>query len=174
MDVQKLPKAHLSHFSDTMRLTGDQNDFQKNFRNCFFFQFVPHAGTVEEYTWHFEVLLLFLSLRYGAHLGRSRLVPTSNNWCSISSRHIVVTVYSKYRSATGSLVICALRAIWVEQFWNWNASNLGYETVHFCFKISKVLVIANDNCQKLPLMTAFGNKSTLRDNSAPRPGNLPI
>ena len=39
-----------------------------------FFQFFPHAGTVEENTWHFEVLLLFLSLRYGADLGRSRLV----------------------------------------------------------------------------------------------------
>ena len=30
--------------------------------------------TVKENTWHFEVLLLFLILRYGADLGRSRLV----------------------------------------------------------------------------------------------------
>ena len=29
---------------------------------------------LKENTWHFEVLLLFLSLRYGADLGRSRLV----------------------------------------------------------------------------------------------------
>ena len=31
-------------------------------------------GTVEENTWHFEILLLFLSLWYGADMGRSRLV----------------------------------------------------------------------------------------------------
>ena len=36
--------------------------------------FFPHAGTVEENTRHIEVLLLFLSLRYGADLGRFRLV----------------------------------------------------------------------------------------------------
>ena len=40
----------------------------------FFFNFFPHAGTVEENTWHFEVLLLFVSLRYGTDLDRSRLV----------------------------------------------------------------------------------------------------
>ena len=51
-----------------MRLTGDQKNFE------IFFQFFPHAGTVEVNTRHFEVLLLFLSLRYGADLGRSRLV----------------------------------------------------------------------------------------------------
>ena len=39
-----------------------------------FFNFFPHAGSVEENTCHFEVLLLFLSLRYGAYMGRSRLV----------------------------------------------------------------------------------------------------
>ena len=39
-----------------------------------FFSIFPQTGTVEEKTWHFEVLLLFLSLRYGADLGRSRLV----------------------------------------------------------------------------------------------------
>ena len=54
-----------------MRLPGDQKKLKKS---NFFFQFYPHAGTVEENTWHFEVLLLFLSLRYGADLGRSRLV----------------------------------------------------------------------------------------------------
>ena len=52
-----------------------------------FGKFFPHSGTVEENTWHFEVLLLFLSLRYGAHLGRSQLVDFcfcrcegSKNW----------------------------------------------------------------------------------------------
>ena len=48
---------------------------EKNFEKFgFFSQFFPHAGTVEENTWHFEVLLLFLILRYGADLGRSSLV----------------------------------------------------------------------------------------------------
>ena len=36
--------------------------------------FFPHSGTVEENTWHFEVLLLFLSLKNGGELGRSRFV----------------------------------------------------------------------------------------------------
>ena len=35
------------------------------------------SSTVEENTWHFEVLFLFLSLRYGADLGRPRLVGIS-------------------------------------------------------------------------------------------------
>ena len=37
-------------------------------------QLLGFSGTVEENTWHLEVLLLFLSLIYGADLGRSRLV----------------------------------------------------------------------------------------------------
>ena len=57
-----------------MWLIEDQKNFQKNFKKWELFQFFSHAGTVEENTWHFEVLLLFLSLRYGADLGRSRLV----------------------------------------------------------------------------------------------------
>ena len=60
-----------------MRLTGDQKIFEKISKKIgFFFQFFPHKGTVEENARHFEVLLLFLSLRYGADLGRSRLVLT--------------------------------------------------------------------------------------------------
>ena len=55
-----------------MRLPGDQKKFEKKIR--IFLQFFSQAGTVEENTWHFEVLLLFLSLRYGANLGRTRLV----------------------------------------------------------------------------------------------------
>ena len=52
----------------------------KNFeKNSGFFKIFPHAGTVEENTWHFEVLLLFLSLRYGADLGRSRLVFSTDD-----------------------------------------------------------------------------------------------
>ena len=57
-----------------MRLTGDQKISKKMQKKFGFFKIFPHAGTVEENTWHFEVLLLFLSLRYGADLGRSRLV----------------------------------------------------------------------------------------------------
>ena len=50
--------------------------FEKKFENIKKirnFQFFPNAGTVEENTWHINVLLIFLSLRYGA-LGRSRHV----------------------------------------------------------------------------------------------------
>ena len=72
MDVQKLPKGPLFTFFGTMGLTGDFKKIRKN-RNFF-----PHSGTVEENTWHFEVLLLFLSLRYGADLGRFRLVCLPN------------------------------------------------------------------------------------------------
>ena len=56
-----------------MRLTGAKKNkkFQKK---SDFFSIFPQTGTVEENTRHFEVLLLFLSLRYGADLGRSRLV----------------------------------------------------------------------------------------------------
>ena len=64
MDVQKLPKATILHFSALRDLP----------KNPDFFQFFPHAGTVEENAWLFEVLLLVLSLRYFADLGRSRLV----------------------------------------------------------------------------------------------------
>ena len=68
MDVQKIPKGLPFTFFGTMRLTGD---FKKNSE-----KFFPHAGTVEENTWHFAVLLLFLTLRYGADFGGSRLVRT--------------------------------------------------------------------------------------------------
>ena len=58
-----------------MRLTEDQKKIKKNFKkNLIFFLVFSHVGFVEENTWHIEVLLLFLSLRYGADLGRSRLV----------------------------------------------------------------------------------------------------
>ena len=62
-----------------MQLTGDQKIFRKKFQKKFgnFFELFPHAGTVEENILNFEVLLLFLSLRYGADLGRSRLVTFS-------------------------------------------------------------------------------------------------
>ena len=59
-------------FFGTIRLTEYQK--MKIIGKMGFFQFFPHAGTVEECPRHFEVLLLFLSLRYGADLSRSRLV----------------------------------------------------------------------------------------------------
>ena len=82
MDVQKLPKAPLLHFSALCDLPKTKKNSkkirEKNSKKIqkirVFVQFFPHAGTVEEKTWHIEVLLLFLSLRYGADLGRSRLV----------------------------------------------------------------------------------------------------
>ena len=57
-----------------MRLTEDQKKFKKSI----FFLFFPHVGFVEENTWHIEVFLLFLSLRYGTDLDRSRLVHRFN------------------------------------------------------------------------------------------------
>ena len=72
MDVQKLPKGPLLHFSALCDLP-ETKKIEKIKKNGFF-QLFPHACTVEENTWHFEVLLLFLSLRYGADMGRSRLV----------------------------------------------------------------------------------------------------
>ena len=49
-----------------------RKNISKKIRN--FPQFFPHAGTVEQKTWRIEVLLLLMSLSYGADLGRSRLV----------------------------------------------------------------------------------------------------
>ena len=48
-----------------------ENFFSKNFR---------FSSTVKENTWHLEVFLLFLSLGYGADLGRSRLVSLPGRW----------------------------------------------------------------------------------------------
>ena len=76
----KPPKGPLLQFFGTMRLTGDQKISKKNSKKFGFFKIFPHAGTVEVNTWHFEVLLLFLSLRYGADLGRSRLVHISTSF----------------------------------------------------------------------------------------------
>ena len=65
IDVQKLPKGPFLHFWALCDLPETKKSN---------FQFFPHAVTVEKNTWHFEVLFLFLSLRYGADLGRSRIV----------------------------------------------------------------------------------------------------
>ena len=49
----------------TMRLTSDQKNSTKFSNRKIsenFFQFFSNAGTVEENTWHFEVLLLFWAL----------------------------------------------------------------------------------------------------------------
>ena len=62
----KTPQRPPLTFFGAMRLTGDQKIFRKKFKK--------NSGTVEENTLNFEVLLLFLSFRYGADLGRSRLV----------------------------------------------------------------------------------------------------
>ena len=74
MDDQKLPNAPFYICRHYATYRGPKK-MQKNFN---FFLFFPHVGFVEENTWHIEVLLLFLSLRYGSDLGRSRLVFTNS------------------------------------------------------------------------------------------------
>ena len=71
------PRAPLLNFSALCDLPETKKYFEKKIQKEFqefLFNFFPHAGTVEENTLNFEVLSLFLSLRYGADLGRSRLV----------------------------------------------------------------------------------------------------
>ena len=76
MDVQRLPECPLLHVSALCDLP-ETKKIRKKFKKFgIIFPIFPQAGTVEENTWHFEVLLLFLSLRYGADLGRFRLVWT--------------------------------------------------------------------------------------------------
>ena len=65
----------LLHFFGTIWLVGDFKKTRKKIRKFFL-----HSGTVEDNTWHFEVLLLFLSFRYGADWGRSWLVVTRNTY----------------------------------------------------------------------------------------------
>ena len=51
MDVRKLPKAHLFNFSALCDLPETKKNSKKKFeKNGFFFNFFPHAGTVEENT----------------------------------------------------------------------------------------------------------------------------
>ena len=57
------PARHSVHFFEYVIFS--KNFLSKNFR---------FSSTVKENTWHLEVFLLFLSLGYGADLGRSRLV----------------------------------------------------------------------------------------------------
>ena len=102
--LQRVPPSFFSYFSKewmfknsqmppftfvgTMRLTKDQKKSKENFKKINFFLFFPHVGFVEENTWHIEVLLLFLSLRYGADLGRSRLV--SRKWAWLTEASLIV------------------------------------------------------------------------------------
>ena len=71
MDVQKLPKGPFTFFG-TMRFTGDHKKFRKKVPD--FFPIFSSCGYCRREYLTFEVLLLFLSLRYGADLGRSRIV----------------------------------------------------------------------------------------------------
>ena len=54
-----------------------------DFFQYFFHKRVPNSPIV----WHFEVLLLFLSLRYGADLGRSRLFIFTQRNDGFHSKH---------------------------------------------------------------------------------------
>ena len=58
MDVKKLPKSPILHVSALCDLRVTKKIFEK-FQKIGIF---PQTGTSEEKTWHFEVLLLFLSL----------------------------------------------------------------------------------------------------------------
>ena len=76
MDAQNFQKCFPLPF--LARHTGDFfKNRNKNQKSQNFFSIFLHAGTVEENTLHFEVLLLFLSLKLGADLGCSRLVHPS-------------------------------------------------------------------------------------------------
>ena len=66
MDVEKPQRVPLFSFSSLWDFGAPHGPFfSKNFR---------FLSTIKENTWHLEVFLLFLSLGYGADLGRSRLV----------------------------------------------------------------------------------------------------
>ena len=83
---QSLPLFHIFRRYATYR--GPKKLRKKCQKIRFFFQFFPHTGTVEENTWHIEVLLLYLSRRYGADLGRSRLVFINIEVFSSRTPHI--------------------------------------------------------------------------------------
>ena len=75
IDVQKIPKRPPFTFFGTMRLTGTFKKVSKKIRN-FFSQFLVFlrafvVSSCRKSGFRFRV---FLSLRYGAELGRSRLV----------------------------------------------------------------------------------------------------
>ena len=99
MDVEKLPKGPILHVSALCDLRETKKIWKKIQKNRNFFSIFPQTGTVEENTWHFEVLLLFLSLRYGADLGRSRLV---NIWsrCYDTTEQLMVSNYHVHTKVT--------------------------------------------------------------------------
>ena len=82
MDVQKIPKRPLLHFSALCDLPETSKKFRKKFGN-FFSQFLVFwelllSPVVE------KVVFVFLSLRYGADLSRSRLVTS----CTVGQLHL--------------------------------------------------------------------------------------
>ena len=91
-------------FSDRMDVEKSQRVFQFfsalwDFFLFFFHKSVPNSPIF----WHFEDLLLFLSLRYGADLGRSRLVHhnfrdrTIKTYPNIACLDILETVFIRSR-----------------------------------------------------------------------------
>ena len=93
---QRPPFLHFSALCDLPETKKISKKIWKNVqKNRFFFQFFSYAGTVEENTWNIEVLLRFLSLRYSADLGRSRLVIIYSTflfqcWCSAFPYHKII------------------------------------------------------------------------------------
>ena len=90
MDVQKIPKRSPFTFFGTMRLTGNFKKIEKNSAILFFsiFSFLRAfvVSSCRESGFRFRV---FLSLRYRADLGRSRLV--------IFSLHTSQTVFNYFK-----------------------------------------------------------------------------
>ena len=68
--AQKVPEGPPFTFCGAMRLP---KDFKQNSEKTFG-KVSSRSGTVEENSGHFEVLLLFWSLRYGAGFGRTWIV----------------------------------------------------------------------------------------------------
>ena len=66
----------------------------ETFFKIFFHKRVPNSPIL----WHFEVLLVFLSLRYGADLGRSRLVLQLLNVSVGMKNHRIQTEYIQWIS----------------------------------------------------------------------------
>ena len=82
MDVKKLQKGPILHYLALC----DLRETKKNFifqKKSGFFSIFPQTGTVEENTWHFEVLLEFLSLRYGADWGPFPACSVIFRWSSL-------------------------------------------------------------------------------------------
>ena len=121
MDVQEIPEAlSLLHFSALCDLPEISKKIEKQFRKIF-----SSCGYCrrEYLAWHFEVILLFLSLRYGADLGRSRLVsswPSNENLKFLKNcRYDYYKILHSYSTPKGGPV-CAMTS----KSYEWDVRNI--------------------------------------------------